>query len=239
MANEKAPGMDRLPIELYRACSGLLAEVLHMWNHSLTVGHLFAGAANKKLCIVHKKRDKEDLKNYRPFTLMGSDYKIIAKTIAIRYQKIIHEILDPQQTGFIKGRQIRVNIIKAYLVTKYKERSNNRAVVLLDFEKAYDRVNRTWLLETLEKANVGPKSRRMVSTLHENSTVTLVINQSISSPIKVKGEVRQGCPLAPGLFAVSSEPLQECLNSESIKGITTLSITSKTGMYADDTTRYV
>jgi Reverse transcriptase (RNA-dependent DNA polymerase) len=84
------------------------------WNSALSNLELSKMAKAGKLNIIFKKSDSENLKNYRPLTLM-TDYKIITKALADRLKDLVKEVVGGQQTGFIKGRQIRTNIIEAYL----------------------------------------------------------------------------------------------------------------------------
>jgi hypothetical protein len=138
MKRGKAPGLDGLPIELFKALPEATVGVMEMWEQALSKGYLSYTASVGKLCIMYKKDDRLDLKNYRPLTLMNSDYKIIAKALATRLASVIKEVVGPEQTGFIAGRNIKYNVMEALLVTKHRARNSKAAIVLLDFEKAYD-----------------------------------------------------------------------------------------------------
>ena len=54
--------------------------------------------------------DKRELKNWRPISLLNVDYKILAKVLANRLQKVISRIISPDQVGYLKGRYIGDNI---------------------------------------------------------------------------------------------------------------------------------
>ena len=59
---------------------------------------------SKKLAImslIHKKGDKQDLKNYRPISLTNSDYKIIAFIFAKRLQTVIGKLISKDQSAYI------------------------------------------------------------------------------------------------------------------------------------------
>ena len=60
--------------------------------------------------IPRKDSDPHFIKNWRPITLLNCDYKIAAKAIANRVKKVLPNILNEDQTGFIKGRTIGENI---------------------------------------------------------------------------------------------------------------------------------
>lgn len=59
--------------------------------------------------LVFKKGEKNSLKNYRPISLTNTDYKIIAFVFAKRLQKILKDIINDNQTAYIKGRYIGEN----------------------------------------------------------------------------------------------------------------------------------
>ena len=57
-----------------------------------------------------KSKSANFLKNWRPITLLNSDYKIATKSIASRVRKVIPRIINHGQTGFLKNRFIGENI---------------------------------------------------------------------------------------------------------------------------------
>jgi Reverse transcriptase (RNA-dependent DNA polymerase) len=80
----------------------------------------------------------------------------------------------------------------------------------------------------------------MIKTLHNESKIILSINQSLSDHIPVTGGVRQGCPIAPLLFAINTEPLRALSTSGTLhKRIQVLGTREAIGMYTDDTTGYI
>jgi Reverse transcriptase (RNA-dependent DNA polymerase) len=105
-----------------------------------------------KMVLFHKKRDKKDLANYRPITMLNSDYKIVAKVLANRLQKVIGNLIDESQTGFVRGRRIEGNIMEVYLVCERNRQK--RVIVLMNFEKVYDRVDRRWMEKCMRKVGL-------------------------------------------------------------------------------------
>ena len=63
--------------------------------------------------MIYKKGEIDSIANYRPITLLNTDYKIIAKVYANRLKKIIQQVVGENQRGFIPNRDIRTNIIEA------------------------------------------------------------------------------------------------------------------------------
>ena len=86
------------------------------------------------------KKDKhfDNLKNWRPLTLLNTDYKIATKSIANRIKKFLLNIIDCSQTGFIKGRYIGKNIRLIQETIEKLENENSPGLLFFaDFEKAF------------------------------------------------------------------------------------------------------
>ena len=58
------------------------------------------------------KKDAEPyyIKNWRPITLLKTDYKIAAKAIANRMKQVLPSVINYDQTGFLKDRFIGENV---------------------------------------------------------------------------------------------------------------------------------
>lgn len=58
------------------------------------------------MCPIYKKNSKEEIANYRPITLLNTDYKLRTKTLALRIAEVAPTLLHKSQAGFVPGRQI-------------------------------------------------------------------------------------------------------------------------------------
>jgi hypothetical protein len=58
------------------------------------------------MCPIYKKKDPTEISNYRPITLLNTDYKLLTKVLAIQLMKPIHLLVHPNQPGFIRKRLI-------------------------------------------------------------------------------------------------------------------------------------
>ena len=85
-------------------------------------------------------------------SLLNVDNKIMTKVLAMKLEKVIGSLIYPNQSGFIKGRFIGEGIRFVENLIKYLENTGETGLLLqLDFEKAFDSVEWTFLIATLEK----------------------------------------------------------------------------------------
>jgi hypothetical protein len=211
-----SPGPDGLPYEFYRAFPQIMPKLTALlnWCYQHSVMPL-----SWKTALLHplpkEGKDATLVANYRPIALMCTDYKLLTSVLAARLQ---HEILrknyfPAHQTGFIKGRSIYEPILR---VASWAA-SDRDTVCLLDFEKAYDRVQHQWLFSCLSAAGLP---RMFISFLQEafrGATIRVVANGSLSRHLLVTSGVRQGDPLSPLLFNFAIEPLLLALEKAGAK----------------------
>ena len=136
--NGKAPGCDGLGIKIYKKIPFLGKWLLEAWLEAEKSRELWESARMAYVRVIYKKGDPLKIGNFRPISLCNVDYKIIAKVLAERMSDIMVGIMDDEQTGSVKGRDIRSNVavIRAVLEKVRKEKGDG-GVLLLDFEKAY------------------------------------------------------------------------------------------------------
>ena len=92
--------------------------------------------------IPKNKRNRWFLKNWRPISLLGVDYKIASSVIANRIKKVLPKIISETQKGFIKGRKLAENTRFLFDLIETMDKKNMEGLLLLiDFEKAFDSLN--------------------------------------------------------------------------------------------------
>mmetsp|Transcript_3712 Transcript_3712/g.11776 ORF Transcript_3712/g.11776 Transcript_3712/m.11776 type:complete len:133 (-) Transcript_3712:292-690(-) len=117
-------------------------DFLRVLNQALTVGQLSVSMREGDIILLYKKGDTRDPRNYRPITLLQSDYKILAKILTNRLKKVIGHIISKDQLGFVPKRLIGEATHLLQLTRAYLEETGEPGLMLaLDWEKAFDRVN--------------------------------------------------------------------------------------------------
>uniref|UniRef100_A0A7M4G3I8 Reverse transcriptase domain-containing protein n=1 Tax=Crocodylus porosus TaxID=8502 RepID=A0A7M4G3I8_CROPO len=108
-------------------------------------------------------------------------------------------------------------------------------LISLDQEKAFDRVDRTYLFQTLEAFGFGPFFIGALRVLYQDTSSLLKVNGVLCAPFPIHRGIHQGCPLSGMLYALAIEPLQHALRDEGdIKGIRVGDSEHKFLLYADD-----
>lgn len=112
MSKDKAPGTGGLTTNFYKIFWPHIGQIIvDSFNCSFRKGSLASEQTRDAISLILKP-DKNPLylTNYRPITLLNTDYKIAAKFIANRLKTVLDKLIGPNQTGFLKGRFIGENI---------------------------------------------------------------------------------------------------------------------------------
>ncbi|KAG1656479.1 hypothetical protein FOA52_005638 [Chlamydomonas sp. UWO 241] len=152
-------------------------------------------------------KNAADAANYRPLTMLGSDYRILAKVLATRWTPLLSAVVGPEQTAFLAGRRISDNICLTQMLPGLLAANaaegvgpTGAALALLDFRKAYDTIDRGFLIAVMEAVGVGDGVLAWTRTILTHTYASAEVNGFISAPRKYAAGVRQGCPAAPALF---------------------------------------
>lgn len=87
--------------------------------------------------------------NLRPISLRNSDTKILCKVLARRLEDLIPSIVKRDQNGFVKGRQGFHNAQEVLNIIHHQKGAPDIALLFIDLEKAFDRVEWPYLFEVL------------------------------------------------------------------------------------------
>ncbi|MCH96748.1 cysteine-rich receptor-like protein kinase, partial [Trifolium medium] len=80
--------------------------------------------------------------DFRPISLVGCLYKVLAKVLANRLRGVIGKLISETQSAFVRGRQILDGIMIANELVDDAKRNNKELILFkVDFEKAYDSVD--------------------------------------------------------------------------------------------------
>ena len=240
MESDKTPGTDGLPVEFYKVFwKDISFFLISALNYAFDSGCLSVTQRRGVIKLIPKK-DAElyFIKNWRPISLLNTDYKIAAKAIANRIKLVLPNLINHDQTGFLKGRFIGENIRLIDCIIQYATEKNIPGLLLfIDFEKAFDSLEWSFIHDTLRSYGFGTSLINWVKTLYCHTESCILNNGWASNFFEIQRGVRQGCPLSPYLFILSAEVLATAIRKNTnIKGISVNNVEIKLSQYADDTT---
>ena len=113
------------------------------------------------LCLIPKKTNAVNIKDFRPISLVGSLYKLLAKVLANRFREVLDKLISDSQNSFVGGRQILDSVLIANECLNSRLKSGIPGVIIkLDIEKVYDHVNWNALFYLMERMGFGARWSR-------------------------------------------------------------------------------
>jgi len=238
-AYNKSPGSDGLPIEFYiKFWNKIKPFLINSYAYSLKKGELSITQKQGVISLIPKKdKDPRLIKNWRPITLLNTDYKILTKYFTEFIKQHLDKIIHSNQKGFLQGRFIGENIVNAMSMIDYAETNNiDLTLVFLDYKKAFDSVELNIINKCLDSFGFGPNIKNWINCIYKNNQSCIINNGHISNFFTLERGLRQGCPLSPYLFIMVVEILAIAIrNNKNIKGIIIDGNECKINQYADDT----
>ena len=197
-----APSSDGLPTEFYKAFWKDLGDLLVIvLNENFRLGVLTDSQREGLLRLLYKKDDKRLAKNWRPISLLNTDYKLDYKVITERLKPVMQSLVHRDQTCGVVGRTIFSNLQLVRDTLDMIDKTNKTGIlVTLDQEKAFDRVDHDFLMRVLAKFSFGPSFRRWVGIFYKDVFSRVICNGNLSAPVFLERGVRQGFPLSPPLY---------------------------------------
>ncbi|CAM2113673.1 unnamed protein product [Caretta caretta] len=114
MPTNKSLGMVGLTVEFYRMIWDVLCpDLVTIWAESLQSGVLLLSCRRAVLALLLKKGDLCNLQNWRPVSLLSTDYKVIAKAILLWLGSVLVDVVHPELTYTIPGRTIFDNVYRS------------------------------------------------------------------------------------------------------------------------------
>ena len=234
----KAPGPDGLPAQFFKTYrEELIPFLTQLFNSFGEEGSVTPSMTEAVITVIPKPgKDPTKCGSYRPIALLNLDAKLYSKILANRLENIIPDLIHPDQAGFIKDRQAGDNTRRVvHLIQKANRKRIPTVVLTLDAEKAFDRVEWSFLFATLTRYGFAPEFVEMIKANFANPTARVMANGQASRTFELGRGTRQGCPLSPLLFALSIEPLAQTIRGDDeIRGIKFGDSEHKLSLFADD-----
>lgn len=214
----KSPGPDGFTIEFFKTHWEIVkSDLVVAYNEFNKRPKIPKGTNSAFITLIPKVNNPSQVKDFRPISLISSVYKILSKLLANRLKKVLPRIIDRTQSAFVKNRQITDGPLMVNEVVDWaRAKKKSMFVFKSDIAKAYDSVSWDYLDSMLEQKGFGEKWCSWVRECLRSGTSSVLINASPSAEFSLGRGLHQGDPIAPFLFTLVMEGLNEAVKKAMI-----------------------
>ena len=236
LKNNKSSGIDNIINEFLKYSPESYKKLLvKLFNVILKTGIIPNEWSISFISPIYKnKGEKNDPNNYRGISIISCLGKLFSALINERLTKFvdINEIIGEEQAGFRSGYSTQDHvftlhaIIETYLnINKISKKSKNKNKKLycafIDYQKAFDLVDRSCLWVKLLACNIKGKIMKLIFNLYQNTKACVKLNNELSRSFTCNIGVRQGDNLSPLLFAIFINDFEKYMSTK-YSGLNTL-----------------
>ncbi|GJY97352.1 RNA-directed DNA polymerase, eukaryota [Tanacetum coccineum] len=206
---DKSPGPDGFSFSFYRHFWPVIEkDVFEAVDYFFMYGEIPNGCNSNFIALIPKILDANMVKDFRPISLIGSLYKIIAKILANRLVGVLGDLVNEVQSAFVADRQILDGPFILDEVLQWCRRKKKHALIFkVDFEKSFDSVRWDFVDDVLNKFGFGERWRTWIQSCLRSSRGSILVNGSPTEEFQFFRGLKQGDPLSPFLFILIMESL--------------------------------
>ena len=202
----KADGPDGVPGRLLKICANELVDIYQLlFQSSIDQGIVPPDWKEANVVPLFKKGDKNKAENYRPISLTSLSCKLLEHVVHSNIMSHLDkfDVLDNAQHGFRKRRSCATQLIST--LDEFADCLNKKEqidAILLDFSKAFDKVDHEGLLMKLEHLGIRHSLHSWCESFLVGRSQKVLVDGMASDPKPVLSGVPQGTVLGPLFFLV-------------------------------------
>jgi hypothetical protein len=241
LPSDKAPGPDGFTGLFYKLCwpvikEDIMAAMSAIWSRKFCN---FNTLNNAYITLIPKVEGAEQVKDFRPISLVHSFAKLVTKPLANRLATKLQDMVSPVQSGFIKRCFIQDNFMLVQQAARFlHHRKLSRILLKPDISKAFDSVSWPFLLEVMQKLGFGQIWWDIISGLLTLASTRVLLNGTPSDTISHRRGLHQGDPLSPMLFILAIDVLDFLISKaeteDLLKLLASRALQHRVSFYADD-----
>jgi hypothetical protein len=203
----KSPGPDGFNFSFLKSCWEIVkGEVRIMFDQFHGIGSLPKCILSYFVTLIPKVNLPFSLGEFRPISLLGCLYKLIAKVLTNRLAKMMNLLIAHNQSAFLKGRNLVDGVMVVNEVVDLAKRSGKKCLIFkVDFEKAYDSVEWGFLEYMLRRFGFCEVWIGWIKACIFGGDLSVLVNGCSTGGINIQRGLKQGGPLAPFLFLLVAE----------------------------------
>ncbi|KAK3007529.1 hypothetical protein RJ639_013237 [Escallonia herrerae] len=180
MGSYKAPGPDGMTALFFKTYRKITSfDVKESVKNFFITGHILKEQNHTLIALIQKQDNPVSVNHYRPISLCNVSYKLISKILASRLQAILHQLVSPLQAAFVPKRLINDNSIivqELWQTMRKKKGKNGLMAIKIDMEKAYDKMEWSFILNVLKNFGFDQKWIGWVEQCISTATFSTLIN---------------------------------------------------------------
>jgi hypothetical protein len=199
----------------------ITANMLHplfekMWNEGEMPNDWKYGLLIK----IQKKGDIANCDNWRAITLLSVPSKVFTMVLLNRIKEHVNLRLQKEQAGFRPNCSCidQINTLRI-VIEQCIESASRLYTVFVDFEKAFDSINREVMWKEVKCYGVPTQIVSLIKKTYQGYAGRVVHEGRVSEPILVQSGVRQGCSLSPTMFLIVIDAVMQNVNRDRRRGI--------------------
>ena len=217
----KAPGPDEIPAEAIKADMETSIEILYdLIGKICDTDEIPIGWKEGYLVKIPKKGDLQECRNYRGIMLLSVPGKVLNRIILERLKNEVDNILKDHQAGFCQGRGCIDQIATLRIIVEQSlEFDSSLYINFVDYEKAFDSLDRDTLWKLLQHYGIPEKIITLIRNTYDGTTCKVTHAGRLTESFQVQTGVRQGCLLSPFMFLVAIDWIMKTTTKNRRNGI--------------------